>query len=394
MSDRDVTRRALLLAGAGLAAGGCATAPLAPVTSAEFAPADDERRMWAQVEEAEKEIATSGILYKDPALDAYLVDVARRLQPPEVYKAIPFEVSVVDNPKMNAFALPTGHVYVHTGILARLDNEAQLATLLAHEMTHATHRHAIKGQRDLKSKAAASAVVGAAFGGVPIVGPMATMFTVLGTTAAITGYSRDLEREADVVGLGLMVKAGYDPAEAPKVFGALKREVEEEKIREPFLYSTHPRLQERIDTYEALLRGEYRDRRGGATGDAAFVDRTARVVLDTARSELRAGRFAAAERSAGKYARVRPRDGRGPYTLGEVYRQRAGEGDGDRAVDLYRKAIALDGGYADPHKGLGLVLFKRGEKRPAKSALERYLALAPAAPDRAYVQETIKLCAQ
>ncbi len=394
MKGPGLTRREVLAGGAGLVCAGCAsTSSLPPITSSSFTPAEDERRMWTQVADAQKDLEASGVLYRDRELDAYLNGVARRLAPADVQQVIPFRISVIQNPKLNAFALPNGGIYVHSGMLARLDNEAQLATVLAHEMTHATHRHAVRGQRDLKSKAAAAAVLNVTFGGVPIVGPLATMFGNLGTTAAITGYSRDLEREADVVGLALAVKAGYDPTEAPTVFEELKREVEAEKIEEPFFYSTHPRLEERIETYRDLLATEYRGARGGATNARAFLERTAGAILDTATQELKAGRFAVAERLAAKYGGVRRQDPRGAYTLGEVARQRGGEGDPQRAIEHYRKAIALDATYPDPNRSLGLVHFKRGEKRLARRFLETYLRLAPKAADRAYVQETIRLCA-
>lgn len=395
MTRGHLTRREALLTGScALLAGGCASAPLAPVTGPGFTFAEDEKRMWARVEEAQKELEQSGVLYKDAALEAYLGSVARKLEPPEVFKAIPFRVAVVSNAKLNAFALPNGGVYLHTGILARLDNEAQLATILGHEMTHATHRHAVKGQRDLKSKAAVAAVVTTTFGGLPGVGGLATLLGDIGTTAAITGYSRDLEREADVVGLRLMVEAGYDPAEAPKPFHELKREVEAEKIDEPFFYATHPRLAERIETYQALLEREYRGRKGGVRNEAVFLGKTAPVVLDNARMELKAGRFAVARRGAEKYAAIRPTDPRGPTLLGEVSRQRGEKSDLEEARLHYQKAIAMDRTFPEPHRGLGLVHFKRGEKRLARRSLETYLALAPKAPDRAYVEETIRQCAQ
>ena len=102
---------------------------------------EDEKRLWNRSEEEERSIAKSGMLYQDRELEAYLNGVASKLQPPEAYERIPFRILVLKNPYCNAFALPNGYIYVHTGILARMDNEAQLATLLAHEMTHATHRH-------------------------------------------------------------------------------------------------------------------------------------------------------------------------------------------------------------------------------------------------------------
>jgi beta-barrel assembly-enhancing protease len=390
----SLSRRQVLLVSMGLCAGCASTGSLAPVTSATYDQAEDEKRMWGQVADAQKELDRSGVLYADPELETYLNGVARRLVEPGLLKAIPFRIRVIENPKLNAFALPNGGIYVHTGMLARFENEAQIATVLGHEMTHATHRHALKEHRDRKSKSAAMAVLSLTFGSVPFVGPLATMFGHLGTTAAMTGYSRDLEREADAVGLALAVKAGYDPTEAPKVFEELKREVEAEKVKEPFFYSTHPRLAERIDTYRALLSREYRDAKGGATNQKVFLERTAGVVLETSRQELKAGRFGIAQRAAAKYAAIRPRDARGPFTLAEVARQRGEEGDPQRAVAHYQKAIALDADYAEPNRGLGLVHFKLGDKKTAKRYLETYLQLEPRAADRAYVQETIRLCAQ
>lgn len=385
-------RRAAVLLAAGLLLAGCATTSLAPVTGAGVAFEADEQRLWRRSEEEQRTLDRSGLLYVEAELDAYLNQVARRLQPREVYRSIPFRIRVISNPRLNAFAFPNGVIYLHTGLLARLDNEAQLAMVLAHEMTHATHRHAVKEFRDTKNKTAWLAGVQTALGGLPGVGGLAGVLGEIGTAAAVTGYSRDLEREADVEGLSLVVGAGYEPREALKLFQTLKRDAEQEKVEVPFFYASHPRLEERLETVDALLRTAYGDRRGGMTNAAVYLGKTSRVVLENARMDLKAGRFEAARQGAEKYLARKPNDARGHYLLGEIFRQ-GGEGEtGEQARGHYQRAIALDRSYPDPHKGLGLLYFEGGQKQQAKKSLEAYLSLSPAAGDRAYVEEYIRLC--
>src|SRR5207245_10639230 len=91
---------------------------------------------------------------EDPMLEEYLARVGDRLTPDEVRAAggPGFKFGVLRDPTLNAFALPNGHIYVHTGLLSRLVNESQLAMIVGHEMTHVTHRHALSFQRDIQTK--------------------------------------------------------------------------------------------------------------------------------------------------------------------------------------------------------------------------------------------------
>jgi len=370
----------------------CATTALQPIRDANVPLEADEKRMWARVEQEQQKFEASGYVYRDAELEAYLTEVAQKLQPPAVLRAIPFRVAVVKNPWLNAFAMPNGALYIHSGLLARLENEAQLAVVLGHEMVHVTHRHAIREFRSTQNKAAFFATMNVTFGGVPVLGGIADLVGAFGTTAAITGYARDQEREADREGLDLMVRAGYDPTEAPKAFHEMKKELDREKIKEPFFYSSHPRLQERIDNFESLTETTYRDRRGGTKNRDLFLKKIRLVVLENARLDLKAGRFQTARWGAEKHIAIRPNDPKGYYMLGEVLRQKAGEGDMQKAEQHFQKAVLLDPAYPDPHKGLGLIQLRRGKACLAKKSLESYLALAPAASDRAYIEGYIRQC--
>ena len=357
----------------------CATTNLPPATASGFRLEEDERGLWRQAEQAEERFEAGGLVLEGPELEAYLAEVARRLEPEAAWAAIPFRIRVIKNPYLNAFTMPNGRIYVHTGMLARMDNEAQLATLLAHEMTHATHRHAIRELRDRKNNFAFAVGLNSI---LPGIGNLAGL-------SAVRGYSREMETEADDHGLRLVADAGYDLEEAPRLFIHLKEQLGEEKKTEPFFFGTHPALDARIENYRSLIQLHYASRPRGVSNAEAFLHRTREVVYENAVLDLRAGRFVAAERGARKYAGLDPSAARGPFMLGELSRQRGAEGAADAALAEYRRAIALDAAYPEPYRSIGLLLYKRGDKAGAREAFEKYLSLVPQASDRAYIEQYI-----
>ncbi len=368
--------------------GGCATTSLAPF-SKDTVLEDDEKRLWKRASEEQHDMDRSGLLYEDETLERYVNEVAKKLEPPEIYAVIPFKVKVIKNPYLNAFALPNGAVYIHTGILARMDNEAQLATLLAHEMTHATNRHSVISFRGIKNKSAVFAGLQGTIGTVPLVGDMVTSLGALGATSSVYGHSRELEREADTTGLKLMVQAGYDPREAPKLFLHMKKELEDEDIKEPFFFGTHPRLADRVDNFESLLNKLYVGKTGILNREQ-FLKNTKKMILDNAHLDLKAGRFSVAQRGIKKYLTLKPKDAHAYYLLGEVSRQRGEKGDLEKAKEQYQKAASLDSSYGDPNKGIGMIYMKQGNQSLAAKYFRTYLSLAPNAPDRRYIEEYIK----
>lgn len=381
-----------LLLAASLVATGCASGTIVSAgrSAGGLALEEDERRLWNRSQEEQEKLRRARVEYEDPALKAYLNAVAQQVLPDEAKQAgLTADVRVLKNPALNAFIYPNGVMYVHTGLLARMENEAQLATLLGHEMTHATHRHAVRQFRDIQDKTAfmaALAVAGLPFGSL---GMLASLLGQLGTIAAVYGYSQDLEREADREGFQLMVRAGYDPREAPKLFVHLKQWVEEEKKPEPFFFNTHPRLVERIESYEEILkRDEGAWARGGPlrVGEEAFLAHTRRLVFDNALLDLHAGRFLQAQRGLQKFLALNPEDAPGHYFLAETYRRQNDPKVHPEAIRLYEGAIALDAAFADPYRSLGTLYYQAGQPMQAAEALERYLELAPAALDRGYIQ--------
>ena len=364
---------------------GCVATSL-PRVSQNFTLEDDERGLWLRSEEEERVLNRSGVVYKDDNLEAYLNEVAKKILPPEIHGSIPLKIVAVKSHFLNAFTFPNGVVYIDTGLLARMDNEAQLATLLAHEMIHATNRHAIRQFRDTKNKTAFLATITAGTSG------LAAPLGALGTLAAITGYSREHEAEADREGFKLLVAADYDPGEAPKLFMHLKQEVEEEKIKDSFFFSTHPKLSERLENFEALVRSQGQKEPGGIQNREVFLQKTARLIMDNARLDLKAGRFKIAQRQVEKYLKMKSEAAEAYCLLGEIHRQRGEGGDIEKARQQYQKAVSIDPNYPDSHRGIGLIHYKQGEKTLARKSLELYLSLSPQAIDRAYVEEYIGRC--
>jgi predicted Zn-dependent protease len=406
---------AALLAAA-LLASSCATRNVPPIGQGgqPFRPEADERALWARAEKEEEALLTRARVYDDPLLEEYLARVGDRLLPDEVRAAggPGFRFGVLRDPTLNAFAMPNGRIYIHTGLLSRLENEAQLAVILGHEMTHVTHRHALRFVRDARNKQvlytvlgiAASIGVAAAAGaraergdrvGAAVLSQTANAVLGLGlqlaALASINGYGRDLEREADAEGMDRLVKAGYDPAEAPKVFRLLRDESGERG-------ASHPRLEERIESTEALLRTRYAAQAGRPDrirNTEDFDLRLRTVVRENALLDIRAGRFALARRQLDRVLAVTPRDPTAHLYYGDLHRllaQRARtpeekDAEAARALERYEQAAALDPTFPDPFRQMGLLYYQQKQPARAREAFERYLALRPDAPDARRIRE-------
>src|SRR3989454_2826448 len=295
---------------------GCASRNVAPIGAdgQAFKPESDERALWAKAEKEEEALLKKAKVYDDPMLDEYLARIGDRLTPDQVRAAggPGFKFGVIRDPTLNAFALPNGHIYVHTGMLSRLDNESQLAMIVGHEMTHVTHRHALSFQRDVQTKqilytvAAVAASIGVAtvagsraqkgdYIGAAVIGQTANAILGLGLAltamAAINGYGRDLERDADNGGMENLVRAGYDPKEAPKVFALLRSESKDRRSPQTFFFGSPPQLTQRIQTTEGLLKTKYAEAAAAPTtvrDTEDFQLRMRSVVRENAYEDIRA----------------------------------------------------------------------------------------------------------
>ncbi len=373
---------------------GCAASPsLAPLKE-DVLVNKDEKMIWRQSQEEKKVLNASGVIFEDTALQAYLNQIVRNLRPVDLPASISFNVLVLKDPHLNAFAFPDGTIYVHTGLLARMDNEAQLAALLAHEMAHCTQRHALRALRSIKDRSAFMTSVQRTLARLAMVQEVAKYLGLAGSLAAVTGYTREFETEADIVGLDCMIRADYDPYEALRLFEHLKAEIEYEQIKEPYFFGTHPNVQARIDTIRRVLETTYELKPAKKKNTEIFLSRVNKVILENAALDLRMGRYQQARRGMDKYMQTAPNDARAHYLMGETFRQQDKENDTQSALSHYRKAVSIDPFYPEPHKAIGLIHYKMGHKALAKQFFESCLRLAPDAPDKAYIQGYIKQCTE
>ena len=372
-------------------AAACATPPPISVDEALTA-GNDEKMLWRRAQEEQHVINNSGWLYRDPKLETYLNEVAAKLKAFTDSPDILFDIKIINDPNLNAFAFPNGVIYVHTGVLARMENEAQLAALLAHEMTHCTHRHSLRILKSLKDRPGYMATVQQSLEKIAMVQDLARILGVNGSMAAVTGYTREFEAEADRVGFDLMAKAGYDPRQALNLFEHLQQEIEIEGIKEPFFFGTHPSVRQRIENASRWLATEYSGKDAGLINSEIFRSRLDKLVLDNARLDLRIGRFYIARRSMEKYLHRNPDDAGAYYLLGEIFRQDSRQRDRKKAIKQYEKAIELDPSFPAPHKAMGLMHYKEGEQQLAQKFFETCLLLSPNAPDKAYIQGYLEKC--
>ena len=238
--------------------------------------------------EADQQITAQYGLYDDARLASYVEELGQAVLETSAYgdpstpaevRNTPFYFRVLDSPVVNAFALPGGYVYVTRGLLAHLDNEAQLAVVLGHEIGHVLARHA--------SRRAASAQLGqfgllgaAVLGGVVGGGDVAQGILEYGSTGVgllFLKYSRNDEREADRAGVAYAEFAGYDAAEAARFFRSLQRIGEQAGASGiPNFLSTHPNPEEREQSIP-LLAAQYDT--GTAVNTAQFLAQLEGMVL-------------------------------------------------------------------------------------------------------------------
>lgn len=339
------------------------------------ADTEGERRLIFEAESFETALRRSGQLYGDAALDAYLQSIMDRLYPdhPGLIK-----VRVLRAPVVNAFALPNGGVYINTGLLAVLENEAQLATVLAHEGAHVLEKHGAK-QREV-SITAAGAATAVSLMGVPLVGQLAAM-------GSISGYSRGYEESADGEGFRRLLVAGYAPEQSLAAFQALEREAQADGNEDaPFFFSSHPRIRERIASYSRLMQSV----QGGRVGREEYVKHVAVARVAFIQDKLAAGQHAEVVNHLSwrlkNSAETPPED---LALLGEAHRLIGGEKSLKEGLTYVTRALAQTPEHGPALRTAGLIHYKLGHKAEARKMLSGYLRVAPSATDGPFIREYI-----
>lgn len=180
---------------------------------------------------------------KDPVLTAYVNRVGQRLVSSREAQAsgFPFTFEVVADPSINAFALPGGPMFINTGLLRAVDNEAQLAGVMGHEMSHVILRHGTN-QASKSQLIELPALLGAQMTGSSMLGKLAQVGIGLGANSVLLKFSRTDESQADLMGSHLMAEAGYDPMQLARFFDKLNANGGQQA---PQFLSDHPNPENR-----------------------------------------------------------------------------------------------------------------------------------------------------
>jgi predicted Zn-dependent protease len=200
-------------------------------------------------QESAAEVRKKMTVIHDPVLTAYVNKVGKRLAASQEAQAsgFPFTFEVVADPSINAFALPGGPMFINTGLLKAVDNEAQLAGVMGHEMSHVILRHGTN-QASKAQLFELPAILSQQMGQGSMLGQLAAAGIQLGTGGVLLKFSRSAESQADLMGSHLMAEAGYNPLELARFFEKLNTPGGQGA---PEFLSDHPNPDHREQTIEA-----------------------------------------------------------------------------------------------------------------------------------------------
>ncbi|MDQ3039032.1 MAG: M48 family metalloprotease [Pseudomonadota bacterium] len=369
-------------------ASGCASRAAVRDNAPGTAPTtgSDEAELWYAMERAETELKRSPLLVRDPAMNAYVREVTCKVAAEHCRD---LRIYVMDVPQFNASMAPNGMMLFWTGALLRIRDEAELAFVLGHEAGHFRAQHSLKQWRRMKDASAllsAFQIVayGAGAGGVAQLGMLAGY-------AAIFKYSRDMEREADRLGFQAMVAQGWAPQAGADLWARMWREEQTRRYDRPLpVFSSHPASAERLNDIKAAA-AEINNpptERGRARYRAVMRP----LLPNLLEQELGQRRYAGSILVIGELLADAPAEDKGLLTfyLGEAHRRRGLGDDKGKAASLYAQAITLPGSPPAAWREHGFALRGSGNSTGARAALKRYLQLAPAAEDRAFVQRELE----
>jgi predicted Zn-dependent protease len=252
---------------AGLVASGCA---LNPATGRNQIMLISESQEIAMGREYDPQIVASIGLVPDSAWQRYIHQIGAPLAAVGERPGLPWTFRVVDDPGVNAFAVPGGFIYVTRGLLAHLDSEAQLASVVGHEIGHVTARHSVS-QMSNQQLAGLGLVLGS------VVSSGFARYAGLANSAMgvlFLKYSRDDERQADNLGLRYLLRTDWDPREMPVVFEMLEQvSASRGGGGVPNWLATHPTPDDRRENIEGQIAALSRDFSGTVVNHDPYLNR-------------------------------------------------------------------------------------------------------------------------
>ena len=239
--------------------------------------------------EAAADVERQMEVVKNPEIEAWLNRIGAQLAKTPQANAYPYYFRLVNDDSINAFALPGGPMFVHTGLVKAADNEAQVAGVLAHEMSHVALRHGVSQMGRAQTWQTILGVAGAAAGvvgkGEGLVGTAINTGGALGVGGILSKYSRDAERDADLNGARMLAAAGYNPIEMAQFFEKLEKEMADAKPKGlEAWFASHPspgkRVQSVSEDIQFYPKKEYR-------ADTGQFDKIKRLTAAIPRAKMK-----------------------------------------------------------------------------------------------------------
>ena len=359
----------------------------------KFTEADEERMAQENAQKFEQKSKIGD----DILLDTYLNDMVQRIVAVAHPRPFTYSIRVVQDASINAFTFGGGILYVNAGLLARMENESQLAMVLAHEIAHVTESHVVKGIESnygIQVLGEFAARTASASGKVTLPPALLQKTYEYSMKAATSGHGRASETEADVVGLEYMAKAGYDVREAPRTFEQLLKEYGDQGAMENFFYGDHPTNKSRIEKLTGLVQSKYKNLAENRLPDSntnEFTKLTRELVLLVARSDYDRKRFNTSAAMFRRALQAKSDDPESHYYLGKIALETGSGPDAPKqAITHFVAAIKANDKFADAYREMGLAYYKIGDRKTAIAALEKYLSLNPGARDADRIKKSIQ----
>ncbi|MBM3789993.1 MAG: hypothetical protein FJW35_06535, partial [Acidobacteria bacterium] len=211
-----------------------------------FSKQQDVQLGRESAEQIEKELP----IIDNRKLQEYARKLASRLWSQPAADSYPYSIQIVNDPSINAFALPGGPMFIHTGLIQAADNEAQVAGVLAHEISHVALRHGTN-QASRANLIQLPAMLAGSLAGESMLGRLTQLGIGIGANSVLLKYSRNAERDADLLGTRLMSAAGFNPVQMASFFEKLEAEG---GARGPEFFSSHPNPGNRVNAVQNEIR--------------------------------------------------------------------------------------------------------------------------------------------
>lgn len=388
--NRLARRDILWLFGAGAMAatlGGCAESPVTGRRILVGMSEEQERGIDKEV--APHQFSQDMGPVQDAALNQYVAGVGSRMQPATHRPGMPYSYRALNANYLNAYTFPGGAMGVTRGILTELNDEAELAALLGHEMGHVNARHS--AQRQGKGLLAQAAVLGMSLAVDSQWGALTAIAGQVGASALLASYSRDNEREADALGQEYMVKAGYPASGMARLQGLLIKEAKEEPSLLETMFSSHPMSAERMAAARQLADGKYAASLKANPQRERFMDNTASLrqlkpAIDACKrgeTAMAKKRLPEAQTQFGTALGFAAQDYPANLLMAKCL---AAQGKGGEAVRYAEAARAIYPQEAQAHKLVGTLKLQQRDPGAAFQAFDQFDRLLPGDPGIAFLK--------